>query len=150
MRNITDRQIRTALRMLYAGADREKIAAAVHLGREIIDQIAVGDITPVNAQIPRRKIPPRRCPECGAKIFLWPCVACEPDVEIPGSVLMEGSEDGLTSSQEERKAEVQQWRDRFGDPSNPQHPLYRCTTGSVADNDEKDAKPKMRRKRKTE
>ena len=149
MRNITDRQIRNALRMIYAGTDREKIAAAVNLRLDIIDQIAVGDITPINAQIPRRKIPPRRCPGCGATINRWPCLVCEPDVAIPGEVLVEGSEDGLTSSQEERKAEVEQWREEFGDPSNPQHPLYRCTTGSVARDGEAADKPKTRRKRKT-
>lgn len=154
MRNITDRQIRNALRMLYAGTDREKIAAAVNLRLDIIDQIAVGDITPINAQIPRRKIPPRRCPGCGATINRWPCILCEPDVPVPGDVLVEveGS-DGLTSSQEERKAQVQQWREKFGDPSNPQHPLYRdsrvhgSNDGEKADGEEKGAKSAKRRKR---
>ena len=105
MRNITDRQIRNALRMLYAGTDREKIAAAVNLRLDIINQIAVGDITPINAQIPRRKIPPRR------------------------------------------------WRAKFGDPSNPQHPLYRdsrvhgSNDGEKADGEEKGARSAKRRKR---
>ena len=127
MRNLTDNQIRAALRLLARGDSLETVAENCHLRPEIVRKIARGEIRPRQAMIPRRRIPPRRCPRCGGQIFLWPCCVCEPDVKIPGVVeeARDGnSEEGLSGSEAARKAEVDEWREKFGDPSNPEHPLY--------------------------
>lgn len=128
MRNLAERKVQAILKSYRAGKNPETIAREHLVQIEIVDAVLRGDVVPTAVR--RRPIPTRRCPRCDAKINLWPCRYCVPDVL---KTIVGGSEDetreGLTGSQEQRKSEVDRWREEYGHPDqNPDHPLRKKRT----------------------
>jgi hypothetical protein len=86
-RRLTHLDVLAVRRGLQAGARHVEIARALNLGVWTIDRIAARERyitdTITDADLPEDDAPPdyvaenlRRCPDCGAMVYVWPCLAC--------------------------------------------------------------------------
>jgi hypothetical protein len=74
-------------RGLLAGLRHVEIARELDLGVWTVDRIAARlryENDPAAAELPEDDAPPdyaaaklRRCPGCGAMVYVWPCIACQ-------------------------------------------------------------------------
>jgi hypothetical protein len=75
-----------ARRLLAAGGRHVEIARELGLGIWTVDRIAARlryDEDAASAELPEDDAPPdyapenlQRCPDCGAMVYVWPCLAC--------------------------------------------------------------------------
>lgn len=69
--------------LLADGLSHAQIAASVPVGLATIEGIATGELRPsrivVDADDPEREqmLAARRCPGCGAMVYVWPCLGCQ-------------------------------------------------------------------------
>jgi hypothetical protein len=85
-RRLTFLEFLAVRRALAAGARHVEIARELDLGIWTIERIAARlryDDDPALAELPEDDAPPdysaanlRRCPDCGAMVYVWPCLAC--------------------------------------------------------------------------
>jgi len=72
----TEKKIR---KLLSEGVMFKDIAERLHVGRKLIGKInKLPEIRDRKGAQGKRII--RRCPTCGGKVFLWPCLLCNPQV----------------------------------------------------------------------
>jgi hypothetical protein len=86
-------------RLLAAGRRHVEIARELDLGVWTVDRIAARlryDEDPETAELPQDDAPAdyapenlRRCPRCGAMVYVWPCLACR--------LAVGGGEEGIGS-----------------------------------------------------
>ena len=71
--------------LLSLGISGRKIAIRVKVARQTVKLIkGFPELRPrkklkKKQQFKKLKTP-RKCPECGAKVYLWPCLSCNPEI----------------------------------------------------------------------
>lgn len=85
-RRLTFHEFLAVRRLLAVGRRHVEIARELNLGIWTVDRIAARlryDDDPAAAELPEDDAPPdyaaenlRRCPECGAMVYVWPCLGC--------------------------------------------------------------------------
>lgn len=93
-RRLTLPELLAIRRALAAGMRQVEIARELELGVWTIERIAARrryDLDPATADLPEDDAPPdyaaanlRRCPSCGAIVYVWPCLACRMAMERAG------------------------------------------------------------------
>lgn len=87
-------QFQAVCRALDAGSRHAEIARDLDLSVSTIARIAddrrLARDEPTEGEMPEDDPPPdysaqqlRRCPGCGAMVYLWPCLACQPATAVP-------------------------------------------------------------------
>lgn len=83
MRAVTSATRHLVLRLLNDGFSQQEVKARTGLSLSTISRINQNQVKPRKIQ-PLSDTPPgydprkiRRCPGCGSKVYLWPCLACQ-------------------------------------------------------------------------
>lgn len=85
-RRLTFPELLAVRRALAAGMRHVEIARELDLSIWTVQRVAARqryDLNPATAELPEDDAPPdysaanlRRCPGCGAMVYVWPCLAC--------------------------------------------------------------------------